>query len=181
MSIDRLSIREAENSDISHIADYWINSSSEHLTSMGVEISKLPSREDFTTMLSHQLSLPIRNRNSYCLIWEVNSVAIGHSNTNPTRYGEEAYFHTHIWSAGSRKSGYGSSLLKMSIERFFSELNLKKLVGEPFANNPAPNGLLKKLGFNFIKKYRSTPGSLSSEQLVNRWEMDSHTFIRLYK
>ena len=177
MSPSKLAVRRFELDDIPLLANYWLQSDQAHLESMGVDIDKLPSREDFTHMLTYEHGLPIENRNSYCLIWDVNNKPIGHCNTNPTTFGEEAWFHTHIWSSTSRKLGYGGILLKMSIRRFFHDLELKKLIGEPFAKNPAPNRLLKKLGFSFIKEYETIPGSLSSTQLVNRWELD-HLTVR---
>ena len=171
MAKPHLSIRELQIDDISLIADYWLLSDPNYMKSMGVDLAKLPLRDDFTRMLTNQLKLPIEVRNAYCLIWELDEKAIGHSNTNPTIFGKEAFFHTHIWKAENRKTGYGADLLRMSIATYFNKLSLKKLIGEPFAHNPAPNRLLEKLGFKFIRKYKTTPGSLNFEQEVNRWEL----------
>jgi len=41
---------------------------------------------------------------------------------------------------------------------------------EPYALNPAPNKILKKVGFTFIKIYETTPGWINFKQKVNQYE-----------
>ena len=179
MAENKFSVRELTLDDVQSIADYWLHSDDDHLKNMGVDLTKRPRRQEFTAMLHHQLSLPIEQRNAYCLIWELNGEAIGHSNTNPTKYGDEAHFHTHIWTATFRKSGYGRQFLWMSIKTFFEKLKLNKLVGEPYAKNPAPNRLLSNLGFTCTKEYVTVPGTINFEQEVKRWELSRDAFEKL--
>ena len=42
---------------------------------------------------------------------------------------------------------------------------------EPYAQNPAPNRILSKVGFELIKTYDTTPGWISLHQTVNLWEL----------
>ena len=175
----KLSIREVNQGDVAMIADYWLGASETHLLSMGVDSSKLPSRASFITMLTHQISLPLEDKNSYCLIWERDGQPIGHCNTNPTQFGKEAFFHVHIWHKNYRKLGFGQILLLKSITQFFDVLKLKKLIGEPFASNPGPNRMLQVTGFTKVKKYNTIPGSLSFKQEVIRWEMKRDAFNKL--
>ena len=79
----------------------------------------------------------------------------------------------------SRRKGIGLELLKMSIPYYFKQLNLKELICEPFADNPAPNKTLGKIGFEFIKKYRTVPGSLNFEQEVNQWRLTKEDYLKL--
>lgn len=164
-----LTVRELQESDIPLIADYWINSPDEHLVSMGVDLEKVPDREDFIDMLEHQLSLSIEKRNAYCIIWLLDGVPIGHCNTNPTDFGIEANMHLHIWSEEYRKRKFGIDFLRMTIPLFFKNLKLKRLICEPYALNPAPNKALEKLGFEFERDYVTIPGGINFEQPVNRW------------
>src|SRR5436190_1529697 len=60
-----------------------------------------------------------------------------------------------------------SFLRGMGVERF----NLQKLVCEPCAENPAPNRVLEKLGFAFVRRYRTIPGVIAYQQDVNRYEL----------
>lgn len=168
-----LEVRELRQTDIELIADYWVNSSTQHLLSMGVDLGKVPPREAFIEMLGAQLALPLEQRNAYAIIWLLNGEPIGHCNTNPTMFGEEAKMHLHIWDAENRKKKIGTSLLKMTLPLFFRNLKLKRLYCEPYALNPAPNSTLKKLGFRFIKEYITVPGSINFEQPVNQWVLEN--------
>ena len=52
-----------------------------------------------------------------------------------------------------------------------SDIDLKSIVCEPFANNLAPNKTLNKCGFEMQKKYVTTPGKINFEQKVIRWKL----------
>ena len=160
-----LSVREMQENDIDLIANYWMNADDSYLPGMGVDISKMPSRENLTSMLLEQLRTPIEKKRSYCTIWQTDNQPIGHCNTNPTTFGEEANMHLHLWNAASRKKGIGSQLVKMSLKYFFENLKLKRLFCEPYALNPAPNKTLEKTGFDFVKEYITIPGAFNFEQL----------------
>jgi [ribosomal protein S5]-alanine N-acetyltransferase len=108
---------------------------------------------------------------SYCIIWEVDRTAIGHSNINKIKPGIEAYMHLHIWTPEFRKRGFGTEFIRKSLPFFFETFNLKKLYCEPYALNDAPNRTLEKAGFAFIKNYITVPGWLNFEQPVNLWEL----------
>lgn len=165
----KLSIREAGESDVPLIGDYWFTSSEEHLVGMGVDVTKMMPRQDMEAMLSRQFGLPLKERNSFCLIWEVDGEPIGHCNTNPTEFGKEAKMHLHIWKPELRRKGIGQQLLRMSVERMFDQLDLKRLICEPYALNPSPNKAVEKIGFKFDRAYTCVPGGHNFEQKVNRW------------
>lgn len=80
--------------------------------------------------------------------------------------------HLHIWTSSNRKKGLGLPLLRMSIARFFEELELQQLICEPYAMNAAPNAILEKAGFRMEKEYLTIPGSMNFEQQVCRWVME---------
>lgn len=169
MTTLRLSVKELDEGDISLVADYWSQAESNYLTGLGVDLSKLPSRDDFVKMLTDQLKLPLKLRQSYCTIWLENGQPIGHCNVNKLVYGREAYMHLHLWHAQRRRHGLGASLVPQSLNLFFSRLELEDLYCEPYALNPAPNAVLEKVGFTFVKRYRTVPGYINFEQEVNRW------------
>ena len=132
-------------------------------------------------MLLRQLSTPLDQKLSYCIIWELDNKPIGHSNTNPTIFGEEAFMHLHIWDPVSRKKGLGSELIKRTLPYFFKNLKLKRLYSEPYALNPAPNKALEKAGFELEKEYVTIPGYLNFEQPVKRWVLTQEKFMELYQ
>ena len=172
-------VREMEINDIPLLADYWLLSKTDHLVGMGVDIQKLPTRELLTQMLHEQITSPLAKKKSYALIWLLDDKPIGHSNVNNIEFGEQATMHLHLWSAVNRQNGIGTTLVKKSLPLYFEKLQLKKLICEPYALNPAPNKTLKKIGFEFIKKHITIPGSLNFEQEVNRWELSLEKYLRL--
>lgn len=179
MNTDRLSVRELQRSDIGVLTGYWMNSSDAFLTSLGVDLSKMPSREQWISMLGEQLQQGYEEKKSYGIIWMYDGKPIGHSNVNKIIFGQEAYMHLHIWDADIRKKGLGNAFIKLTLPYFFTNLQLKTLYCEPYALNTAPNRTLEKAGFNFVKEYITTPGWLNFEQPVNLWEMSVEKFMSL--
>ena len=171
-----ISVREIQLKDIDLIADYWHKSDTDFLINMGVDLNKLPTRTELIEMLTVQINNFIIDKKSYALIWEYDGKQIGHSNVNGIILGEEATMHLHLWKPINRKKGIGTELVTKSLPLYFENLKLKKLICEPHALNPAPNKTLAKIGFEFIKKYKTIPGSLNYEQEVNRWELTKEKY-----
>lgn len=169
MEKEKLSIRELTADDIDSINNYWHDSDASYLHAMGVDVQKLPGKDNFKNMLLNQLATPIEQKTAYCIIWQCDGEAIGHSNTNPTRYGEEAFMHLHVWKPENRRKGWGTELVRLSVAHFFEKLKLKRLYCQPHAHNPAPNILMQKAGFKLKKEYVTTPGSINYEQPVKLW------------
>jgi RimJ/RimL family protein N-acetyltransferase len=70
-----------------------------------------------------------------------------------------------------RKTSLGTEFVRRSANFFFERFNLQRLVCEPWAENPAPNRVLEKLGFRFVRRYRTIPGVIAYEQDVNHYEL----------
>lgn len=176
-----LSIREIQLTDIPNVVNYWMTATDAHLTGMGVDLKKMLNAEQFTQMLTKNINTPLEQRISCCVIWEVDGKPVGHSNTNPTKFGEEAFMHLHLWNSNTRKKGLGTQLVKLSLSYYFGKLKLKRLFCEPYALNPAPNKTLEKAGFELVKEYITTPGFLNFEQPVKRWMMTLERFTNLHQ
>ncbi len=93
MDKNNLTVNEIQEKDIPLIADYWFNAEPSYLEGMGVDVTKMPSKDDFKAMLYTQLTLPYEEKKAYGVIWYVNGEAVGHSNVNPVEYGDHAYMH----------------------------------------------------------------------------------------
>ena len=175
-----LTVREIQQSDIEPLSDYWFKSSPGFLIAMGVDLSKMPTREEWKEMLNEQLGQSYQEKKSYCIIWLLNDEPIGHSNVNRIIFAEEAYMHLHIWKPGNRTKGLGLQFVKMTLPFFFQNMKLKKLCCEPYSLNNAPNKTMEKLGFEFIKEYITVPGFINFEQPVKHWELTYEKFKQLY-
>jgi RimJ/RimL family protein N-acetyltransferase len=174
-----LSVREMQQRDIESIANYFLHADSTFLINMGVDLAKVPARDEWVKMLSEQLRQSYKEKRSYCIIWQVDNKSIGHSNVNKIIFGEEAYMHLHIWTGDVRKKGIGTELVKKTLPYYFKNLKLKKLYCEPNAFNAAPNKTLEKVGFQFVKNHVTTPGWLNFEQPVNLWELSYEKFMQM--
>lgn len=175
-----LNVREIEERDISLLANYWYLSDDDFLTRMGVDLKKMPTREDFSEMIQKQIKTPVEKKVAYALIWEVDMIPVGHSNINKITYGTEAYMHLHIWKSGLRKKGLGPQLVIKSLPFYFQRFELKNLICEPRAINPGPNKTLEKVGFELERTYVTIPGSINFEQEVNCWKMSRSRFNDMY-
>ena len=180
MRSSSLSVREIQHSDIEPLSDYWLKSDPYFLIRMGVDLLKMPKREEWKQMLNEQISQSYEEKKSYCIIWLLDDEPVGHSNVNRIVFGEEAYIHLHIWKPGNRTKGMGLQFVKMTLPFFFQNMKLKKICCEPYALNPAPNKTMEKLGFQFIKEYITVPGFINFEQPLKHWELTYEKFKQLY-
>ena len=178
---NEVNVRDLTLDDIKYIADYWINSDPDFLVGMGVDLDKLPSRSGLTKMLTDQIRLPDSGKASLAMILELNGKPAGHCNVNGILYGQEAAMHLHLWTAEYRQKGLGTAMVLQSLPVFFDRLKLETLWCEPYAHNPAPNKTLEKIGFEFVKRYTTTPGSLNFEQEVNRYKLTRGRFEEIRK
>jgi len=158
---------------IQPLAEYWYALDKNAMLRMGVDENKIPDRKDFEEGLLYQINQKDTKKKAFALIAFVDDEAIGHCNLNPIQFGEIAKMHLHIWKSRYRKSGLGTEMVRNSIPIFFERFQLKKLVCEPFAENQAPNRVLKNLGFQLVKSYTTTPGPINFEQEVNQWVLNS--------
>jgi RimJ/RimL family protein N-acetyltransferase len=179
MTRNTLTVREITATDIPLIIDYWLGADAAFLAGMGADIHKIPPHEEWVQMLTAQLSQSYEEKKSYCIIWLLNEVPVGHSNVNKIIIGEEAYMHLHMWQTDKRQRGIGTQLVKMTIPYFFTNLQLKKLYCEPYALNPAPNKTIEKVGFTFIKEYLTIPGSFNFEQHAKLWVLSYDNYKKL--
>ena len=113
MEENYLTVREITSNDIKLVTDYWLNASDEYLTKIGVDLSKIPHRQDFTQILKKQISLPYEKKKSYALIWLVDKRPVGHCNLTNITFGKEATMHLHMWHKRNRFKGIGYELLKI--------------------------------------------------------------------
>lgn len=169
--VSGLHVREVKESDFELIVQYWLGSSAQHLTAMGVDLEKLPTREQLLQMLSEQVCQPYGKKTSYALIWEMDSNPVGHCNVNKIVFGKEAHMHLHMWDAENRQKGMGRQLVELSLPFFFNNLKIDVLYCEPYSLNTAPNRTLENVGFGLVKEYVTTPGYLNFEQPVKRWRI----------
>ena len=157
------------------MVDYFLNADDLFLERMGVARALLPSRDGWLESLLADHQLPDERKDRLYVGWFYDGEPVGHSSVNRIKVGEEAFFHLHLWRPQLRKSGLGTEFCRRSIEIYFERLRLKRLWSEPYAENAAPNRALVKLGFEFVKRYRTVPGPINVEQDVNLYRLEHAT------
>ena len=167
-----LSVRELEIHEIGRMVDYFITSKDSFLKGMGADKSKLPTRDDWIQKLELDFNKPDDEKEFYYILWLFDNQPIGHSNINQIKFGNTATMHLHLWDSATRKKGLGIQFLRMTVPYYFKKFNLKKLICEPYSKNVAPNKVLKKLGFEWVRTYDTTPGQINFHQTVNRYELN---------
>ena len=175
-----ISVRNLEIEDHEKIVDYFLNSDKDFLISMGVDIPKLPGRQEWLDTLNSNFTLSISKKKFYYIIWLLDSKPVGHSNINKIIFANEAYMHLHMWHKQSRQKGIGVEFLRLALPYYFETFKLESLFCEPAASNTAPNKTLEKLGFDFLKSYDTVPGRITFYQTVNRWVLTKEKFKSLY-
>lgn len=174
-----LTVREMQKEDLDLLIAYWCTASPAYLRSMGADPAKVPSADKLRQALTHQVELPMQEKQSFALIWLADAQPIGHCNVNQIAFGKQAHMHLHLWQADARRKGVGTALVRKSLPHFFDKLQLEQIICEPYAHNPAPNKTLARVGFEHTRTYRTVPGSLNFEQEVKRWVMTQARFQEL--
>ena len=173
----KFSVREMRREELVLVIDYFVNSDSEFLLGMGADKTLLPEREEWLRKLHAEFDKPVELKEYFYILWLEDGRPVGHSNINFIKFGESAKMHLHLWHNDTRKKGRGEEFIKKSIPLYFEKFKLQNLICEPYANNPAPNKILPKIGFEFIRKYETTPGVINFLQRVNRYVLRKASFI----
>lgn len=158
-----------EPGEYERMVDYFLGGGEPFLRGMGIEPSRLPSREPWLRQLlaDHERADELRDR--IYAGWWLGGDLVGHCSVNEIRVGEEAFLHLHHWRPAQRRAGQGTEFVRLSARLFWDRLRLRRIYSEPFAENLAPNRVFAKLGFSLTRTYRTTPGKICFEQTVNRW------------
>ncbi len=167
-----ISVRPMTLQETSEIIDYFHSSTPEHLETLGVDPSRLPTPSQWKRLFEQMFDQPIEQRAHFIVSWLEGDQFVGFSTADKIVIGERANMHLHVKDPSRRQRGIGLECVRQSIELYFQTLRLKQLFCEPNAFNVAPNRTLQKAGFKYVKTHMTVPGPLNFHQAVNRWVMD---------
>jgi len=167
-----LTVREMKESEVDIIIDYFLNSTPEHLEILGVDPTRLPTRESWFDRFRREHARPIEQRAWLAVIWLLDDRPIGFSTSDKIACGEQASMHLHVVDPERRKRGHGVECVRRSVDIYFERLKLKRLYCEPNAFNVAPNRTLQKAGFSYLKTHMTVPGPFNYHQAVTRWVIE---------
>jgi RimJ/RimL family protein N-acetyltransferase len=164
-------VREMEPSELPVRIDYFHGASDDYLRTLGVDRSLLPAAEAWRSAYELDRSLPVRERQSLTLAWELDGELVGFSSCDRIIFGTQAYMHLHILQSENRRTGLGTEFVKRSAFFYFHFLEIEQLFCEPNAFNVAPNRTLQKAGFHYLFTHEAKPGPFNFFQATTRWVM----------
>ena len=153
------------------VITYFHSRSDAQLAVMGCARDCLPEMSVWRDDLFMQASLPVCERSIYYVGWYADRRLIGHANINDIVFGDRALLHMHMWDDGMTGRGYGPRLLTESLRHFFREFSLRQITCTPKADNPGPNGALRRLGIPIAQHYEARPGPMATDQMVNHYDI----------
>jgi RimJ/RimL family protein N-acetyltransferase len=160
-------VRDIEFRDINPITDYWHESDSGYLQSIGVDINKIVSRE--VTAAAFQAALPHARgqRDRIVLIFEVDNKLIGYTNVNFNQSGSP-FGHVHIIDVSYRNKGIIPLIFFKVITIFYNHFHIENLYLQTNVNNKRINNLLFKRNISHIKtEYISKPDGMGAVGTYN--------------
>jgi hypothetical protein len=152
-----LVVREMALDEVDLVIDYFYGSTPEHLETMGVDPTRLPTREDWWARYVAEYGKSVQERSTLLVIWELDGVAFGFSSPDKIVYGKQAHMHLHIVDPQRRRSGIGAACVRETVELYFNALALRFLFCEPNAFNMAPNRTLQSVGPGMSRPTRRSP------------------------
>jgi [ribosomal protein S5]-alanine N-acetyltransferase len=166
-----LSVRPLVAKDFDGFINYWLGLSQAEIERLGVAIDRLPSAAQMRSDLEAMLAAPDDGVRSFVLAWCINGEAIGHSSLKDIVPRDSGSIHLHMWRADLRGKGHGPYLFCLAAVDFYQRLNLKRIICEPKADNPAPNRLLQRIGFPLISTRIGRSSELSTICKLNRYDI----------
>jgi RimJ/RimL family protein N-acetyltransferase len=148
---------------------YFHQATDEHLARLGVDRSLLPSAAAWRDSFERDLSRPLDERAEYGVVWEVDERPIGFSTADQIRVGDEAHMHLHIVDPDQRASGLGTEFVRLTARHLCEVLRLSRLYCEPNALNVAPNRVLQKAGFRYVRSRECRPSPMNTHQTTTIW------------
>ena len=145
-----LSVRPLAARDFDDFIKYWLGLSPAEIERLGVAIDRLPTPDRMRSDLEAILVAPDEAVRNFVLAWCIDGQPIGHSSLKDIVPGEFGSIHLHMWRADLRGKGHGAHLFCLAAADFYERFNLKRIICEPKADNPAPNRLLQRIGFPLV-------------------------------
>lgn len=176
----QLLIREYQLEDFPAIQAYWLGQSVSDLERMHVDPVKLKESMAQPEKTVPDLKTPDKEKKAHRYMWLLDGELIGMTTLRNMTFGGSAEIHLHIFDSTHRNKGFGLQLFLISLREVHRRFELKNVFCEPAASNPAPNRLLQRLGFKIAKTYRTIPGYICFEHVVNRYEIDCSALPTLH-
>jgi RimJ/RimL family protein N-acetyltransferase len=167
-----VSVREMHVSEVGIRIKYFHEASDDYLLALGVDRALLPTPEAWLSFHERDFERPLKERENYSLVWELDGQAVGFSSLDHIVFGQEAFMHLHIVEPSRRRRGLGAHFVTLSASKYFEVFELMHLYCEPNALNTAPNRTLQRAGFTYLFSHETIPGPINLRQVTTRWVLE---------
>ncbi len=164
----QLTVRPPREDDIRHVVAYWCDATDDEWLRRGADPARRPTPERLAEGVRATGRPEAKHAYS---IWEVDGRAIGYACLKDIEPGHTGSIHLHIWDAGQRKHGLGARLFCLSVVDLYAQFDLKSMICEPAAANPAPNRMLSRIGFRLVESRYGRSSDLSAQTQLNRYDI----------
>jgi len=158
-----------EEHDVPRVVDYWCNATPAQLAAMGADARRVPLPDELAAALRRTLEPGSPHAYS---IWEVEGRAVGHASLKDIEPGQQGSIHLHLWVGELRGRGHGAILFCRSVVAFYERFALERMICEPSASNPAPNAMLRRIGFPLVGERYGRSSELSAETRLARYAIE---------
>ena len=150
--------------------NYWFLSDRSFLHSIGIDIDQLPAAKDLRNKLKAEIPLPDKEQQTHIAIVLEGSRACGHLELRNLSFGSSAIIELHIWNNEDRHKGLGTELIDLIPSQIMFRFELKSLIAQAYASNPAANQLCLKAGFQYIAQEMLQPSPWHFKQAINQYQ-----------
>lgn len=161
-----LVIRDLDALDVPALVAYWHDSDPAYLHSIGVDLTKLTSREDTRQRFLSMTSPPAAERSRLTLVVATGGRPLAYSNLN-LKSPREAHAHGHVLDPELRNRGFASSLFPSLLAIVFGPLGIETLTFETSPGNQAINRLIQRFGFSPRRVRLAHPDGMSRPGELN--------------
>lgn len=147
-----LAIRDFGATDIPMVSKYWYESDPAYIEAMGVDLTKLLTREKFEQFLAEKCNADIPGKES-----RINAVvityagrAVGFHTINPLVENDYGVFHAHVVEPSLRRQGIAQHSYRMATKLFMKRFNLNRIIFKTPIQNIGPNRVKEKIGIRCI-------------------------------
>lgn len=174
-----LVLRDLEEADIPALVEYWHDSDPGFLQAVGVDLSKITTREETRQRyLSMLPSPPGEERSRRLLVVADGERPLAYSNIN-IRSPQEAYAHAHILDPRLRNQGLASNLFLSLTRIYLHHFGVETLIFQTAPENEPVNRLLQRFGLTPRRVHMPQPDGMSRPGDFNLYQLSREQLAHL--
>ena len=165
-------IRTYEEKDIEQHLNYLFESPIDFLESIGFDTSKMKSRIQWEKSIRARRAKAIeKNDPPSIIVAELKGTAISMVFLDQSNPDGVSRLHFHIFDPALRGKGLGGLIFTAGVKALAQIHGIRRFLIEPKASNKPMNGLMKKLGFTYIRDKNLLPGPMTQGILASQYEI----------